>query len=326
MRAHEDLSGRLAAVPGTESVGRISGLPLGRSEDVMNVFRTDRPAPPAGQVPAELCRVIDPGYFRTMGIPLVAGRNFSEADRPGAPGAVIVSRRFADKYFPAEDPIGHPLRVAGRDRQVVGVVADVRSQNLTAPPAPEVYVPHAQTSVRAITYVVKSAQPAGRVLADARAVVQAMDTQVPLIFPETMDEVLGRATARPRFYTLLLALFAVVAVSLATVGVYGVVSYAVSQRTREIGVRMALGAGRAQVVRMIVWQGLRPALAGVAAGLGVALASGRLIRGELYGVGTHDPATFAAVTGLLIAVVVLASVVPAFRATHVAPASALRGE
>jgi len=326
LRAHDALSARLAAMPGTASVGRISGLPLGRSEDVMSVYRTDRPAPPQGQTPAELYRVVDPGYFGTMGISVLRGRNFTDADRTGAPGAVIVSERFADRYFAGEDPLGRPVRVAGREAQVVGVVADVRSRSITAAPAPEMYVPHAQTNVRAITYVVKSAQPPERVLADARGVIQSLDSEAPLIFPETMAQVLDRATARPKFYTLLLGLFAALAVSLAAVGVYGVVAYAVSQRTRETGVRMALGAERGQVVRLMLWQGLRPACAGVAIGLAIALASARVIRGELYGVGAHDPVTIAIVTVLLLAIVGLASFVPALGATRDAPAAVLRGE
>ena len=326
IRLHDEVTARLASMPGTIAVGRISGLPLGRSENVMDVYRTDRPAPAPGRVPVELYRVADPGYFRAMGIPLVAGRNFTAADRAGGTGAVIVSRRFADRYFPGEDPLDHPLNIAGRDVRIVGVAADVRSQGITTPPEPEMYVPHAQARVRAITYVVKSEQPAGRVLSDARGIVQSVDAQAPLIFPETMAQVLDRATARPRFYTLLLGLFALLAVALAAVGVYGVVAYAVSQRTREIGVRMALGAEGLQVVWLMLWQGLRPALAGVVAGLAVALASGRIIRGELYGVGPHDPVTFAAVTVLLLGIVVVASLVPAARATRVPPASALRGD
>ncbi len=208
----------------------------------------------------------------------------------------------------------------------MGVVADVRSQGLTIEPQPEVYVAHAQTTLRAITYVVRSGQSPDRVLSDARSVVQAIDPQAPLIFPETMQQILDRAMAPSRFYLLMLSLFAVLAVTLASVGVYGVVAYAVAQRTREIGVRMALGAGRRELLGLILWQGLRPALAGVAAGLALALVSGRVIRGELYAVQPQDPLTFIAVTGLLLVVVVAACLVPARRATRVAPAIALRSD
>ncbi len=326
MQTDDEIEARLTALPGVQSVGRISGLPLGRTEDVMTVYRTDRPAPPPGQVPAELYRVADPGYFRTMSIPLVSGRFFTNADRAGAPRVVIVSRRFAERYFPGEDPVGRPLNVADRDAEIVGVVADVRSQSLTTEPQPEVYVAHAQTTARAITFVVRSVQPPARVLSDARAVVQSIDPQAPLIFPETMTQILDRALARPRFFLLLLSLFAVLAVTLASVGVYGVVAYAVSQRTREIGVRVALGAGERQVLRLILWQGLRPALAGLAAGLVAALAAGRLISGELFAVQPDDPLTFAAVSALVLAVVVIACLLPARRATRLAPAAALRAE
>ena len=326
MRTHETITERLAALPGTESVGRISGLPLGRSEDVMDVYRTDRPAPPPGQRPTALYRVVDPGYFRTMGIAMISGRNFSQADRAGAPRGVIISRAMAEQLFPGEDPVGRPVNVASLDGVVIGVVADVRSSSLETAPQPEMYVAHLQVGTRAMTYVVKSRQPPARVLADARALVQSIDSQLPLIFPESMQQVLDRATSRPRFYLVLLGLFAVLAVALAAVGVYGVVAYAVSQRTREIGVRMALGAGRGQVLRLILWQGLRPALVGVTCGVAIALASGRVVSGQLYGVGAHDPLTFVAVTVLLLSIVVLACVAPACRATRVPPAAALRGE
>lgn len=326
VRTHDEIAQRLAARAGTESVGRISGLPLGRSEDVQTFVRRDRPAPPQGQVPVALYRVVDPGYFRTLGIPLVSGRTFTSADRAGGPRAVIISRRMTDRVFPGEDPIGRPVSVAGADAEVVGVVADVRSSSLEGQPQPEMYVAHAQAATRAMTYLVKSSQPVARVLSDARAVVQSVDSQLPLIFPETMQQVLDRATSRPRFYVVLLGLFAVLAVALAAVGVYGVVAYAVCERTREIGVRMALGAGRGQVVRLMLWQGLGPAVVGLAAGLAVALASGRVISGELYGVRAQDPATFAGVTLLLLAIVLLACLVPAWRATRVPPAAALRGE
>jgi putative ABC transport system permease protein len=326
VRAHDEIAARLAALPGTESVGRISGLPLGRSEDVMSVYRLDRPRPRPGQEPNALYRTADPDYFRTMGIALMSGRSFTPQDREGTPGAVIISRRMADLFYPGEDPIGRPISVAGRDAVVVGIAADVRSASIESEPQPEMYVAHAQAGTRAMTFVVKSRQQAARVLSDARAVVQSVDPDLPLIFPETMQQVLDRATARPRFYMLLLGLFAVLAVSLAAVGVYGVVAYAVSQRTREIGVRMALGAGRAQVVRLMLWQGFRPAAAGLVAGLAGAFAMGRAISGELYGVRPHDPATFAAVTLLLLAVVLTACVLPATRATRVPPAAALRGE
>jgi len=239
---------------------------------------------------------------------------------------VVVSRRFAERYFPGEDPVGRPLNVADRDAEIVGVVADVRSQSLATEPQPEVYAAHAQTAVRAITFVVRSVQSPARVLSDARAVVQSIDPQAPLIFPETMRQILDREMARPRFFLLLLSLFAVLALALASVGVYGVVAYAVSQRTREIGVRVALGAGERQVLGLMLWQGVRPALAGVGAGLAAALAGGRLISGELFGVQPHDPITFGAVTALLLAVVVIACLLPARRAARLGPAAALRGE
>jgi putative ABC transport system permease protein len=325
--AHERLDDQLRALPGISDVARISGLPLGPSENVQNVVRGDRPEPPPGQAPSALFRVVDADYFRTMRIPVVAGRAFQPADRTGAPRVAVVSRRMADTFWPGEDPVGRPARVSGfGDLTVVGVVGNIRSQTLDAVASPEMYVPHAQTSVRTVTYVVRSSLQSSQVLAAAREVVRGMDSRLPLIWPGSMQQLVDEQLARPRFYLVLIGLFAVLAVALAAIGIYGVVAYAVSQRTREIGVRMALGARRGAVIRLMLWQGLKPAALGMAAGVAVAAVTGRLIQGMLYEIHPHDPETFAVVSALLLAVVLIACLIPATRASSVAPADALRGE
>ena len=210
--------------------------------------------------------------------------------------------------------------------EIVGVVGNVRSQELTADAAPEMYVPQAQTGTRAMTFVVKSGRPAAQVLNDAREVVRRLDARLPLVFPGSLRALEDAALARPRFYLWLLGLFAALAVTLAAVGIYGVVAYAVTQRTRGIGVRMALGASRWEVLALMLWLGLRPALAGVVAGLLIAAAASQLIKGLLYEVNPADPFTFFTVTSLLVAVAGLACVLPAAGASRVAPAEALRME
>jgi putative ABC transport system permease protein len=325
--AHDRLDETLGALPGVSRVARISGLPLGPSENVLSFTRPDQPAPPPGQGPIALYRVVDSDYFATLRIPVLAGRAFLPTDREGAPGAVVISRRMADVFWPGEDPVGRPIQIDnGPLATIVGVVANVRSQTLAQQAQPEMYVPHAQAAVRNVTYVLESSLAAAQLLPTVRDVVRRFDARLPLIDPGPMSDLVDAELARPRFYLLLLGMFSVLAIVLAAVGVYGVVAYVVSQRTREIGVRMALGARRDQVVTMMLWQGLRPAVAGVALGIVVAVGAGRVIQGLLYEVQPHDPSTFVSVALVVLVVVAGACAIPARRASGIAPVEALRGE
>jgi putative ABC transport system permease protein len=323
--SHEQLDDALRAMPGVTHVARISGLPLGPSENILNFTLPDQPPPPVGQAPSALMRVVDAEYFGTMQIPVLAGRAFQPTDRQGTPGAVIVSRRMADVFWPGADPLGRPIQISGQEPAVVvGVVANVRSQALATAPQPEMYAAHPQTGVRAVTYVVRSPLPAAQVIAAAREVVRKFDSRIPLISPGAMSELVDAQLARPRFYLVLVGVFAVLAIVLAMVGVYGVVAYVVAQRTQEIGVRMALGARQGDVIRLMLWQGLRPAMAGLALGLAAAASGSRLIEGLLFEVRPHDVATYAGVTLLLLAIVLAACAIPARRASAVQPADTLR--
>jgi putative ABC transport system permease protein len=329
LQAHAEIDARLAALPGVTSVGRIRGLPLGTGEDAFTFTRPDRPPPAPGRAPAVIYRVVDPEYFQTMRIPVRAGRAFTDRDGDGAPPVLVVSRRAAERFWPGEDPIGKTAAIQkgdGAARTIVGVVADVRSQALTSEPVPEFYVPHAQDPSPAVTYVVRSAQPAGGVLAAARQVVQGFDPKLPIVGAASMRQRVHDASARPRFSLALIGAFAALGLLLAAVGIYGVVAYAVGQRTREIGVRMALGARPAEVASLVLWQGMRPAIAGVGVGLLATLAGGRLVANLLYRVRPHDVTTLAVVVGLVLAIVVAACLVPARRATRIAPSTALRSE
>ena len=321
------LDEQLGAVPGVTRVARISGLPMGPSENVQSFTRPDQPPPAPGQLPGALFRVVDVDYFSTLQIPILAGRDFLPSDREGTPTAVVISKRLADVFWPGENPVGRPIQLSRLPAGlVVGVVANVRSQVVASDAQPEMYVPHAQSGNRTVTYAIASALGSAQIIPAARRVVNQLDSRLPLISPGSMAELVDAQLARPRFYLVLIGLFAVLALVLAAVGVYGVVAHVVSQRTREIGVRMALGARRGEVVRLMLWQGLRPATAGVAIGLAVALGAGRVMEGLLYEVRPHDPITLVGVTGVLLAIVVLACAIPAGRASRVPPAEALRGE
>jgi putative ABC transport system permease protein len=329
LRAHEEIDARLRALPGVVSVGRIRGLPLGNGEDAFSFTRPDQPPPAPGRAPVALYRVVDPEYFQTMRIPVRAGRTFTEADRGGAPPVLVISRRAAERFWPGEDPIGRTAAIqkgSGEPRTIVGVVADVRSQELTSEPVPEFYVPHTQDPSPTIAYVVRAGPRGGGTMTAARQVVRAFDPKLPVFGAATMSDRVHDASARPRFSLALMAAFAALGLVLAAVGMYGVVAYAVGQRTREIGVRMALGARPSQVAALVLWQGLGPAVVGVVVGLTATLAGGRLVTNLLYRVPPHDALTLAGVVVLLLGIVVVACLVPARRATRVAPSTALRSE
>jgi putative ABC transport system permease protein len=260
----------------------------------------------------------------------VSGRPFTADDRDGNPPVLIISRLLADRFWPGENPIGRRVAVtnnsASQTKTIVGVAADVRSSSLSAPPQPEMYVPHAQAGTRAMTFVLRSPLPAGEVLSASREAVHNFDAKLPLIRAGSESALVARQMARPQFFLVLLALFAGVAVALAAVGIYGVVAYTVTQRTREIGVRLALGADPAKVVRLIMWDGLRPAAAGLAIGFVGANAAGRVIARFLYQVQPRDPLTMALVVATLMCVVLLACFIPSRRAAQIPPAVALRQE
>ncbi len=324
---HDRFDEELGAIPGVTRVARISELPLGTAENVNSFTRPDLPPPPPGRAPSARVGTVDPEYFSTMGIAVLAGRVFEPSDRQGSQPVVIINRKMADVFWPGENPVGRPIRVSRREPAVViGIVSDVRSTAVGTPPQPEMFIPHGQSQARSMNYILQSPPDTAQAIAAARRIVRKMDTGLPLISPGSMEQLLNRHLGRPQFYVVLLGLFAALALVLAAVGIYGVVAYVVSQRTREIGVRVALGAGRVDIVGLMLWQGLRPAMIGVGLGGLVALGAGRVIRGLLYDVEPYDPLTFAGVTVALLSIVVIASAVPARKASGVAPAEALRSE
>jgi putative ABC transport system permease protein len=325
MRTFERLDEQFEAIPGVQRVGRISGLPLSGSENVQTFRRLDRTAPEPGQAANALYRIVDADYFRTLEIPIKAGRDFTPADRNEAPAVVIISEEMARQFWRDENPLGKMLQVdTGPPRTVVGIASNVRSQKLTLESQAEMYLP--QTQTRAMTFVVRASIPSTQVLAAVRQIVKEVDPNMPVIRPGTLQGLVDLQMARTQFTLLLAALFAALAVTLASVGTYGVVAYAVVQRTREIGLRLALGASPPMLMARIIWEGFRPAAIGMIVGIAGALFTTRLIQALLFQIQPTDPTTFVEVTALLAGLTLMASLIPAQRAIRISPASTLRGE
>ena len=324
---------RLDAIPGVEGVATGVAIPFGTVSLAGSFVRPELPEPGPGETPGAGYRTLDPEAFDVLGIGVARGRAFQESDRAGAPPVILINQAAAAQYWPGEDPVGKTMRVQisvgyseSEPRTIVGIVEDFRSQ-VTAPAGPEMYVPSVQAGASFPHVAIRApGRPSAAVLADARGVLAELDAELPLVQPGSLDEMVAEQMAAPRFYLVLLSLFAVMAVALAAVGIYGVVAYMVVQRTREIGMRMALGARVDEVVRMVVWQGLGPALAGLALGLAGALALGRLVSGILFEVPPTDVVTWVTASALLLGVVVGATALPARRATRIPPAEALRAE
>jgi putative ABC transport system permease protein len=321
---------RLGALPGVQSVGAIHHLPLSGFAWYANIEIEGRAHAPNEAPMRAGWRVIAGDYFRTMGIPLVRGRGFTAADTREAPPVVIVSDEFAKAAWPGEDPIGKRFHAGNATRggavTVVGVVGGVRHVTLDAAPAPELYRPMAQTPMAAMTVAVRTAGDPLALAGIARQTVRGIDADVPISDVRSLEQVMSASVARPRLIMSLLLVFAGVGVILGAVGVYGVIAYAVGERRREIGVRIALGAAPGTVAGAVVLRGLRYAVIGVAIGLAGALAVTRVMRTLLFGVSATDPFTFVALSLFLVVVAVVASYLPARSAARTDPMVALRSE
>jgi predicted permease len=274
--------------------------------------------------------VASAGYFRAMGIPLLRGRLFGEQDGAGAPEVAVINQALAERQWPGQNPIGRVIDYGGIDGDlrpitIVGVVGNIRDQALDLKPQPTCYVDYRQRplGMHDLTVVIETRRPPAAVVPSARAIATGVWPEVPAQFG-TIEQAVSSSVANRRFNLLLLAAFALTALIVALLGVYGVGSYLVSQRTKEIGIRIALGAQTGDVVRMVAAQGLRVILAGVVVGVAGALALTRLLESLLFGVTASDPATFAAVAGLVVVAGLAACYVPARRAARVDPIAALR--
>jgi putative ABC transport system permease protein len=331
-RFYAQLMERAKATPGIRSAAAITPLPLSGSDWTTGIDIAGRPTAKSDRLPSAV-RVVTPGYFATMGIPLRRGRDFNARDKFESTGIVIVNESLVRQYFPNEDPIGKritpQISLDARDpieREIVGVVADVKSRKLTSENRPELYVPHSQASAAAMTIVARTEIEPQSVLPALRRTVEVLNKDVPLYETRTMEQYLATAVAQPRLNMTLLMVFAGVAIVLTAVGIYGVMAYSVAQRTQEIGIRLALGAQRFDVLRLIVGQGAR--LVVLAMVLGVLLAFGvtRSIASLLYGIAATDLPTLISVAGLLAVIALVACWLPARKASGIDPLMALRAE
>lgn len=347
LQFYNELIARLDRLPGVESVGTTTQTPLSPGDNWSAFTIEGRSDPPSGQQQQAAIRTVSDEYFRTIRIPLRNGRFFNNSDarialplirwfpqqpfpehlnEPQAAPAVIINETMARLYFPSEDPVGRRLRIMLSPwLTIVGVVGDVRHTGLTTPPNPEIYLSQLQEPQSAMAVMARTTGDPLQLAAAAREQVKAIDKDLPVTVT-TMDQIFANAVASQRFNTSLLGIFASVALALAMIGVFGVINYSVAQRTHEIGIRIALGAQRRDVFRLIVGQGLILALLGIALGAAGAWALTRWIAGLLYGVSPTDGPTFVAVSLIVTAVALVACYMPARRATKVDPLSALRYE
>jgi putative ABC transport system permease protein len=320
---------QLETVPGIQSVGAVTSLPLSGSSMNFRFAVEGQPSPQSGTNNQAQYRAVSPNYFRAMGIPLLKGRDLNDRDVADAPGVVIINETMARRLFPGEDAIGKRLTISyGKPtpREIVGIVGDVKHLKLDEPSKPEMYVSYLQHPWPFMTFVVRTTGPPDNVTSAVRNQVWNLNKDQPIDKIMTMEQILFESVAQPRLYMLLLTGFAVLAIFLAAVGVYGVMSYVASQRTHEIGIRMALGAQQSDILRLVVRQGMVNVLIGIALGLVASFALTSVLTTLLYEVRTTDPATYGLVLLLLAGVALLACYLPARRATKVDPITALRNE
>jgi predicted permease len=322
---------RVRAIPGVESAAAGSAVLQPLITNSTGFVIEGQPLPPPDERIEYPFETVSPGFFETVGMAMTRGRGFSDADTPDAPPVVVINETFANLAWPRQDPIGRRIRPGddtsdGPWRTVIGVIRDARRAEVTRAIRPEVYFSTLQNVSRTQTLFVRTAGDAETIVPAVRREVQAIDPELPLFRVTTLEREVGQTLAQPRFQAVLLAVFALIALLLAALGIYGVTSHAVGQRTQEVGIRMAMGAARHDVLRLVVLQHLRPALIGLAIGLAGAVALSRFLDSLLFGVGATDPATFAAVACMLLIVAALACLIPARRATRVDPVIALRND
>ena len=328
----KELMPQLKALPGVQSAGGIYPLPMG-GDEIRTSFQIEGHPVAKSEEPHTSLRDITPDYFATMRIPILQGRDFGAQDEVASTPVIIINEALARQFFPGENPIGKHMKPevgSGTTeplmREIVGVVGNVKFHDLSDEWAPESYIPYAQISFGSLTLVVRTEQDPHSLAKPIAETVRSLDKDLPTYAPKTVDEYLNGTIAQPRFNTYLLGIFAALAMLLTAVGLYGVISYSVAQRTHELGIRMALGGQPGDMLRLIVGQGLRLASYGVGIGLVAAFALTHFLSSMLFGISATDPISYVAVVSLLLVVVVVACYVPARRAMRVDPMVALRYE
>ncbi|MGC1105331.1 MAG: ABC transporter permease, partial [Candidatus Acidiferrales bacterium] len=322
----------LQALPGVQSAGLTETVPLNGATESTAIRFSDHPPTSALDIPMANYTMVSPGYFSAVGTPILRGRAFLESDTANSMPVAVISAALAKKFWPGQDPLGKqiaPRSMVFPAETIVGVAADVKRLSLREAPPPEMYVPYTQKiwpSLLTMDVVLRTTQDPASLAASARQAIHSVDSDLPVADVKTMNDIVGDSVAQPRFAVLLLGAFGGLALLLATIGMYGVISYNVVQRTQEIGIRITLGAQRRDVFRMVLGHGIRLAALGIGIGLAAAFGVTRVMKSFLYGVAATDPLTFVAVSLLLLAVALLACYIPARRAMRVDPMVALRYE
>lgn len=332
-RFFQDVIDRVSALPGVDSAGAVMALPLSGSAATLTFLIEGVPQPEPGTDPVTEYQVVSSDYFTTMRIPLLAGRFFTELDDADedSPGVAIVSETMARRFFPGEDPVGKRINFGDYDNEsswvtIVGVVGSIRHFNLDEAPEPEVYLPFLQDPWVFMSVVARTAGDPAALLPSMRQAVLDVDPDQPVYALTTMEEVLADNVADSRFLGLLLEIFALTAAILAAVGIYSVISYTVSQRYRELGIRIALGAGRTNILQLVLKQGLTPVLYGIGIGLAGAIATTRFLESQLYEVSTVDPLSFIVIPLFVIVTAIVSVSLPARRAVTIQPVEALNND
>jgi predicted permease len=320
---YDALLDRVRALPGVDAAGFATAVPGQGYQTDWSFTIVEHPPLPQGSGLFALSRWADPNYFGAMGIPILRGRTFDRGKRLDAADEVIISQSFANQYFPGEDPLGRHLRARGRNAVIVGMVGDTRYE-IGEPPRPVQYYPLAAGIENVGALVIRSSRNLEQFALPVQRIVSEMNPDLPVSDVLTMHELLGQSTVDQSFHTALLVAFATLSLALAGVGLFGVMSYIAAQRKTEIGIRVALGATREQVMRKMLLDGMRPAVFGLVGGLAASLEAGQLMRDLLYEIKPLDPAVYAAVAATLLAVAAFACIVPAWRASRVDPMQALR--
>jgi putative ABC transport system permease protein len=337
LKSYSDFNARLvervSALPGVESAATVNAVPLTNAGWDFGFVIEGKPPPPPGLGPDSQTNWVSPGFFRTMRMPLLEGRDFAKTDTYQSPKVIVVNQAFTRRFFKGERALGQRIHVLASFQdegdstwEIVGVVGDIHEQGLDKETRPAIYFSQTQQGFRAMNLVLRTSGGQAEVARAVRAEVLALDPEQAIGRVQTMDEIVSASVGSRRFQALLCGAFGLLAVLLAALGLYGLVAWSVAQRTQEIGIRMALGAPRGTVLRMVVLQGLKLALVGLVFGLGGALAASRALQAQLYGVSATDPLTYAALAALVTAVAALASFVPARRAATIDPQVALKSE
>jgi putative ABC transport system permease protein len=333
VRYFDDIVSRVGSAPGVRSAALVADLPLGGGSDSLGFHIPGRPDPAPGTAFSANFNIASAGYFRSMGIPLREGREFGAQDHAGGQGVIVVNETAAQEFWPGESAIGKQIALPGPNNTsdtltVVGITGDVRQADLGRQPRPEIFLDYQQSNLDWLYLVMvvrTEGDPAG-MAGGVRSIAQQVDPDVPISQIRPMRDVLSGSLAQPRAYTLLLNIFASLAIALAAVGLYGVVSYTAARRTHEMGIRMALGAGRADVLRLVLGHALGLSILGAVIGLGGAVAVARLLTNMVASVHPGDWLPFLGAAALLLGVALVASLLPARRAARVDPAVALRYE